>query len=203
MLNISAIRVIELHSETVEQWHLSDVDNSHDGFYGIVCQQHQFNYLLWHQEDIARSPTASDREMADVKRKIDRLNQQRNDWIEKIDDAITEMVAAAAIAPSADARLNTETPGSAIDRLSILALRIYHLREQRDRTDVDAEQRERVAAKLAVAVLQQQELAQSLQELVDDIGCGRRRHRTYRQMKMYNDPKLNPYIYSSALRRTA
>src|SRR6185503_15399300 len=98
-----------------------------------------YNYRLWHEEDKARSPTASDAEIAQVKRAIDKLNQQRNDWIEKLDDWITEELARLHVAAPATAPQNTETLGSTIDRLSILALRIYHLIEQRDRADATAE----------------------------------------------------------------
>ena len=93
--------------------------------------------------------------------------------------------------------LNTETPGSAIDRLSIMALRIYHLREQLERTDVDQQHQEKVENKLAVCLMQQADLSQSLQELLNDIFAGKKRHRTYRQNKMYNDPTLNPYLYAA------
>src|SRR6185503_4385751 len=110
-----------------------------------------YNYRLWHEEDKARSPTASDAEIAQVKRAIDKLNQQRNDWIEKLDDWITEELARRKVTAPSDARQNTETLGSTIDRLSILALRIYHLIEQRDREGATAEHREGVARKLAIA----------------------------------------------------
>ncbi len=102
-----------------------------------VCQQHQFNFLLWHEEDIARSPDVPDDRIAAVKRSIDRYNQQRNDWIEKIDEALIELLAAEGMLPRAGARLNTETPGSAIDRLSIMSLRIYHFEEQLARDGAD------------------------------------------------------------------
>ncbi len=112
----------------------SAIENQYEGFLGLVCQQHQFNYQLWHQEDIARSPTVSDSEIANVKRAIDRLNQLRNDWIERLDDALTRHLEEQSIVASPDAPQNSETPGSIIDRLSILALRIYHL-EETARTD--------------------------------------------------------------------
>ena len=116
--------ITDLHQDLVVRWHHEEVDNTFDGLLGIVCQQFGYNFRLWHQEDIARSPDVSDAEIAQVKRTIDRLDQQRNDWIEKIDDYLTETLEQQQIAPPPDARLNTETPGSVIDRLSILALRI-------------------------------------------------------------------------------
>ena len=104
--------------------------------------------LLWHEEDVARSPDVSDARIAMVKRAIDGYNQQRNDWIERLDEALLEALADAGASPTANARLNTETPGSAIDRLSIMALRIYHLEEQLERTDVDQTHVERVSQRL-------------------------------------------------------
>jgi hypothetical protein len=103
--------------------HAPTPDNPHDGYLGVVCQQHQFNFLLWHEEDIARSPDVPDKRIAAVKRAIDRYNQQRNDWIERIDETLIQVLAGEGVVPRADASLNTETPGSAIDRLSIMSLR--------------------------------------------------------------------------------
>ena len=123
-------QITELQHETVARWHTCSPDNLYDGLLATVCQQHQFNFFLWHEEDIARSPDVSDVRIAAVKRSIDRYNQQRNDWIEKIDECVIERLAAEGILPRAGARLNTETPGSATDRLSVMSLRIYHLEEQ-------------------------------------------------------------------------
>src|SRR5215207_1777028 len=129
--------VNKLHRETVVRWHQQDPDNAYTELLGAICQQHQYNFLLWHEEDIARSPDVSDARIAMVKRAIDGYNQQRNDWIERIDEALVEVLAEQGVRPEAGARLNTETPGSAMDRLSIMSLRIFHLEEQLDRTDVD------------------------------------------------------------------
>lgn len=193
--------IVEMQVDCVARWHHEPIDNpfTKDGMVSsllaTVCQQHQFNYLLWHEEDIARSPDVPDAKIAEVKRNIDRFNQARNDWIEKIDDWITVDLEERSIQSAADAKLNTETPGSAMDRLSIMALRIYHLDEQLTRVDIDQQHREKVNMRLSICRLQQKDLAQSLKELLIDIYSRTKRHRTYRQMKMYNDPTLNPYLY--------
>lgn len=188
--------LLSMHRKTVDHWHDHPIANEFQGILGDICQQHQFNFLLWHEEDKARSTDADDSLIADVKRAIDGYNQQRNDWIEKVDDFITAMLEERNIAPQQNARLNTETPGSVFDRLSILALRIYHMEEQLGRDDVDQAHLESVEQKIAICRLQQEELSNSLQELLEDIFAGTKRHRTYRQLKMYNDPKLNPYLYA-------
>jgi hypothetical protein len=160
-----------------------------------VCQQHQFNFLLWHEEDIARSPDVTDARIASVKRSIDRYNQQRNDWIEKVDEAFTLCLATEGVLPLGGAKLNTETPGSAVDRLSVMSLRIYHLEEQLTRDGADEKHRATVRERLARCQTQHADLSQSLTELLDDIWVGRKQLKVYRQMKMYNDPTLNPYLY--------
>lgn len=189
--------ILALHESTVALWHQEPVRNQYEGWLNLVCQQHIFNYELWHQEDIARSPDVSDQRIAEVKRAIDRFNQQRNDRIESLDDAISDMLATRNISAAADARQNTETPGSAIDRLSIMALRLYHYLEQAERTNVDDEHRARVQQRIQICRAQKADLSRSLEELRDDIFAGRKRHKTYRQMKMYNDPSLNPYLYNA------
>ena len=120
---IHIANIIELQTKMVDRWHRQEIDNPYQGFLQTVCQQLSFNYLLWHAEDIARSPDVGDAEIARVKRSIDRFNQQRNDWIETVDDEITKMLQEEGVATESDAPLNTETPGSAIDRLAIMALR--------------------------------------------------------------------------------
>ena len=200
---IDVPQLTKLLRETVARWHEQEIDNPFEGLQATVCQQHTFNYQLWHEEDIARSPDVSDTEIARVKRSIDRLNQQRNDWIERIDDKITELLKCGDVTTATDAPLNTETPGSTLDRLSILALRVYHLREQLQRKDADEAHFESVEQKLAVCLMQREDLEMSLQQLLNDIFSGKKRHRTYRQFKMYNDPTLNPYLYQARKRATA
>lgn len=198
---IDVKQVTQLHRETVALWHDSPVSNPYSSLMEIVCKQHSFNFLLWHEEDIARSRDVGDARIAEVKRSIDGYNQNRNDWIEKIDDWITEYLQQNLIQAPSSAQLNTETPGSVIDRLSILALRIYHLNEQAERADASPEHIESVQRKIAVCLLQHDDLSISLEQLLGDIGAGRKRHLTYRQFKMYNDPTLNPYLYQAQSRK--
>ncbi len=195
---IDVREITELHRSTVALWHTQEMSNPYQGFLNVVCEQHQFNYLLWHEEDIARSPDVGDERVAQVKRNIDRYNQQRNDRIEKLDDYLVAELAAANIAPAADAKQNTETPGSAIDRLSIMALRLYHMEEQAARSDATPEHKAKVESRLVILREQHADLASNLAELLADIFAGRKRLKVYRQFKMYNDPTLNPYLYKAA-----
>ncbi len=201
MIDVRA--VTELHQTTVHRWHQVGLDNPYGDFLQLVCQQHQRNYLLWHQEDAARTPEADDATIAAVKRSIDALNQQRNDAIEQLDDFLVRKMETWGARPRPRARLNTETPGSVIDRLSILALRIYHMEEQANRVDADEAHRGRCAAKLAILREQHKDLAQSFVELLADISAGRRRLKVYRQFKMYNDPTTNPCVYNAQRRSAA
>jgi hypothetical protein len=190
-------QITALHANTVRLWHSQPVANPHRDLLYVICEEHKYNFLLWHEEDIARSRQASDEQIAQVKRNIDQLNQKRNDWIERIDDALKRTLDERRIVPSAGARWNTETPGAAIDRLSILALRIYHMEEQAERSDATAEHVARVQDKLATLAAQHEDLSTALGDLVSDLFTGRKRLKLYRQMKMYNDPTLNPHLYST------
>lgn len=155
------------------------------------------NYLLWHEEDKARRTDVDDSMIATVKRAIDGYNQQRNDLIEKLDEAILAEVTA--IAPVSDAEaINSETPGSIVDRISITSLKIYHMDEDSRRDDIDAKHRQRSLHRLAVLKLQRYDLYSALRQLLDDYQAGRKRMKLYRQFKMYNDPTLNPEVYRAA-----
>jgi hypothetical protein len=189
--------VLDLHETTVARWHEREIDNPYEGFLELVCRQHQQNFRLWHQEDIARSPEVSNADLAAVKRVIDRLNQQRNDLIERLDDFLIAELSARGAEPRGDARLNTETPGSVIDRLSILALRLHHMEEQACRSDASDDHVAKAKARLEILHEQHRDLAGTLRELLDDLFAGRKRLKVYRQFKMYNDPTMNPYLYAA------
>ena len=199
MISIDSIRA--LHDETTIAWHASLNECELTGIMGLIWQQHRFNFLLWHEEDIARSPNASDAQIAAVKRSIDKLNQSRNDSTELIDYSIAEYLTTQEVVVHASAPLNSETLGSIIDRLSILALRLYHLREQRDRLDISEQLKQSIVEKIKIAEMQQADLSVCLTQLWDDLCQGKKRHRVYRQLKMYNDPNLNPYLYSQELKQ--
>ena len=198
MINVQGITVQEitdLQASTVALWHTQEVANHYTGFLQVVCQQHTYNYLLWHEEDIARSPNVGDERIAQVKRAIDGYNQKRNDAIEQLDAYLLRELAEKKVVPQPTARQNTETPGSTIDRLSILALRRYHMQEQADRKDATEEHLAKVRERLTILAEQHRDLSNSLSELLDDIFAGRKRLKVYFQFKMYNDPTMNPYLY--------
>ena len=139
--------------------------------------------VQWHFEDIIRDPHIDPVEALSLKRRIDRSNQDRTDLVEQIDSYFRLKYSDVQILP--DARLNTESPAWAVDRLSILALKIYHMREQAERTDATAEHREKCGAKLQVLLEQQRDLSLAIDQLLDDIQAGRKYMKVYRQMKMY------------------
>ena len=149
--------------------------------------------VQWHFEDIIRDPHIDPVEALSLKRRIDRSNQDRTDLVEQIDSYFRLKYSDVQILP--DARLNTESPAWAVARLSILALKIYHMREQAERTDATAEHREKCGAKLQVLLEQQRDLSLAIDQLLDDIQAGRKYMKVYRQMKMYNDPSTNPVLY--------
>ena len=149
--------------------------------------------VQWHLEDLIRDPHIDPLEALSLKRRIDRSNQDRTDLVEQIDSYFLHQYSDVNVLP--DARINTESPAWAIDRLSILALKIYHMREQVERTDADKAHQERCRAKLAVLLEQQRDLSTAIDQLLEDIAAGRKYMKTYRQMKMYNDPSTNPVLY--------
>ena len=149
--------------------------------------------VQWHFEDIIRDPHIDPIEALNLKRRIDRSNQDRTDLVEEIDSYFRHKYSEVKTLP--EARLNTESPAWAIDRLSILALKIYHMREQVERDDADDEHRAKCAAKLDVLLEQQQDLGLAIDQLLEDIEAGRKYMKVYRQMKMYNDPSTNPIRY--------
>ncbi|MBQ9147546.1 MAG: DUF4254 domain-containing protein [Rikenellaceae bacterium] len=160
----------------------------------LLYHKNWIDTVQWHLEDIIRDPHIDPVDALNLKRRIDRSNQVRCDMVEYIDSYLLDKYKD--IVPAADARINTETPAWAIDRLSILALKIYHMRAEVERDDVDDEHRAACQAKLDVLIQQQQDLLIAIEELIEDIEAGRKYMKVYRQMKMYNDPSLNPILYA-------
>ncbi|MEO6910484.1 MAG: DUF4254 domain-containing protein [Edaphobacter sp.] len=188
---LDAFSITGMQDERTLAWHGDAQEPKTEGLMGLAVAQHRANFDLWHEEDKARDPKASDAEIAGVKRAIDGLNQRRNDLVEKMD----EFLLAAAGEQDAAAPLHSETPGMMIDRLSILALKIYHTREESERETATEAHRLKNAARLAVLEEQRGDLAQCLDALWAEVLKRTRRFKLYRQMKMYNDPDLNPVVY--------
>lgn len=172
---------------------IAEAPESAQAAWRAIAANHRFNCLLWREEDKARRQDVPASDIAAGKRRIDAYNQQRNDAVEAIDEAL--LAALAGVEPAPDARLSSETAGAMIDRLSILALKIHHMREQTLRLDAGAAHVEACTARLARLAVQRADLAGCLDRLLSEAGEGRAYFKVYRQFKMYNDPALNPCLY--------
>ena len=151
--------------------------------------------VQWHFEDIIRDPQIDPAEALVLKRRIDKSNQDRTDLVEQIDSYFREVYKDVKVLD--DARINTESPAWAVDRLSILALKIYHMKEQVERPEASEEHKAKCQAKLNVLLEQQVDLSTAIDQLLEDIEAGRKYMKVYRQMKMYNDPSTNPVLYAA------
>lgn len=149
--------------------------------------------VQWHYEDIIRDPHIDPVEALSLKRRIDRSNQDRTDLVEQIDGYFYHEYSQVSVLP--DATINTESPAWAVDRLSILALKIYHMHEQVERKDAEEKHKQVCEEKLKVLYEQQKDLSTAIDQLLDDVAAGRKYMKVYRQMKMYNDPSTNPVLY--------
>ena len=159
----------------------------------LLYHKNWIDTVQWQLEDIIRDPQIDPVAALAIKRRIDKSNQDRTDMVEYIDSYLLDKYRD--VEPRPDARLNTETPAWAIDRLSILALKIYHMAREAERTDVGDAHRAACRKKLDVLLAQQVDLSGAIEELIGDIEAGRKYMKTYKQMKMYNDPALNPVLY--------
>lgn len=194
----AAAELAKTQIQQVDDWHVSSPDEldpteATGSLERCAARLHLFNFKLWHEEDKARDPTATDTIIAGVKRTIDSLNQKRNDSIEKTDEAI--LAAISSVQRKPHATMNSETPGSILDRLSINALRIYHMEEEAQRTSATDEHRARCAQRVVLLSEQRRDLVTCLHELFENLQQGTRFMKVYRQMKMYNDPQMNPFLY--------
>ena len=149
--------------------------------------------VQWHYEDIIRDPNIQPDDGMVMKRKIDKSNQHRTDVVEQLDDYYISLFKA--VGANSDAKLNTESPGWVVDRISILCLKIYHMQEQVDRTDADNKHKQQCLNKLNILLEQKEDISKSFNDLLDQVQKGEKQIKVYRQMKMYNDDTLNPVLY--------
>lgn len=190
----------QIFDEVIRKYHLLDeVDQPFSNPY----PEHQLPHLLyrkcwidtvqWHYEDLVRDPNIDPAEALKLKRKIDASNQDRTDFVEFIDSYFLKKYAS--VVPLPNSTINTETPAWAIDRLSILALKIYHMREEAFREGAAEGHRSACQKKLDVLLLQREDLSSAIDQLLSDIESGAKHMKLYKQMKMYNDENLNPVLY--------
>lgn len=197
MFTENANRIFTRAIDDYHRW--DDVDHSIENPFQAGSIDHLLYHkcwidtVQWHLEDIIRNPQIDPREALLIKRRIDKSNQDRTDMVEYVDSYLLDKYKEVKAEPGA--RLNTETPAWAIDRLSILALKIYHMARETERTDVDQAHRAACGKKLDTLLSQQVDLSTAIEELIGDIESGRKYMKTYKQMKMYNDPALNPVLY--------
>jgi len=187
--DLQAIDTLQL-KKTVE-WHQGPYNVSQDGFLQHVEENHYCNFELWHEEDRARRDDKGCRFVYQAKRNIDAWNQKRNDLIEKMDRWLVEDLPDM---PN-DIAMNSETPGMIIDRLSILTLKAFHMKEEAQRESAQRSQRDRCTEKLDIIRRQHADLFEALEQLMADVMKAKRGFRIYSQFKMYNDPALNPELY--------
>lgn len=190
----------KIFNQAIRDYHITDHVNTpinnpydRDSIENRLYLKCWIDTVQWHYEDLIRDPHINAEEGMSLKRRIDHSNQDRTDLVEQIDSYFRQLYSD--VRPAEDATINTESPAWAVDRLSILALKIYHMQEQTERTDASAEHIKKCKAKLAVLLEQQQDLNTAIDQLLDDIKSGHKYMKVYRQMKMYNDPTTNPILY--------
>jgi hypothetical protein len=198
---LDAQQITHLHDQATAQWHqdaawpdsamLAELTDG-TPLIQIVLAHHRANFDLWHEEDKAREPEVSDAHITAVKHAIDRFNQTRNDLVEVMDKILLD----SAGQQNSTAPLHSESPGLILDRLSILALKIFHTAEEVHRASASEDHHRKNVARLALLEEQRSDLTYCLDQLWHQILDGQRRFKLYRQMKMYNDPELNPRVYA-------
>ncbi|HEY8936196.1 MAG TPA: DUF4254 domain-containing protein [Cyclobacteriaceae bacterium] len=199
MLQASAC--YSIFQKSIDDYHIKDnvdtpINNPYTAgsFEALLYHKNWIDTVQWHFEDIIRLPEINPAEALVLKRRIDKSNQDRTDRVEMIDDVFLEQFKD--VKPKAGARINSETPAWLLDRMSILMLKIYHMKEQTLRTDASAEHIAKCKMKLDILMEQKTDMQLAFDELVEDISSGARRFKVYRQMKMYNDASLNPVLYN-------
>ncbi len=192
-----AIKVFE---KSVDDYHIYDdinraASNPYEkkDFEHLLYEKNWIDTVQWHYEDIIRDPDINPQEGMKLKRLIDSSNQNRTEMVEYIDSYFLKLYSS--VSPKSNAKVNTESPAWALDRLSILILKIYHMKEESERKDVSTEHRNNCQKKLDVLIEQRQDLSESIDQLLIDLSTGDKKMRVYKQMKMYNDESLNPVLY--------
>ncbi|WP_367899023.1 DUF4254 domain-containing protein [Leptospira sp. WS58.C1] len=197
-MKLESAKVVEIFKNSVSDWHKEESHSANpfppSSLEFLFYQKNQIDTIQWHVEDEIRRPDLPDKDLVQFKRRIDALNQERTDLVEQIDDQISAMFKSVEKKPNA--RMNSETPAWLIDRMSILELKIYHMKEQTERKDVSPEHIQTCQNKLNVLLEQRADLSKCLDELLDDLAKGDKFYKVYRQMKMYNDKNLNPSLYT-------
>jgi hypothetical protein len=190
----------KIFRQVIEEYHVTNnVDTTPLNPYPFSSLEHLLykknwiDTVQWHLEDIIREPAINPEIALQIKRRIDSSNQERTDVVEFIDDYFLKEYAEVKLLPGAG--LNTESPAWAIDRLSILALKIYHMQQETEREEASEKHREACQKKLNILEEQQKDLSSAIDELLEEISQGKKYMKVYRQMKMYNDPSLNPVLY--------
>lgn len=199
---LKAQEMMALFQLAIEDYHIKDhVDQEFknpfpmDSIQEMLYHKNWIDTVQWHLEDIIRDPNIKPDDALTIKRRIDASNQDRTDMVEQVDDAILALYKD--VKPQSFARLNTESPGWAIDRLSILALKLYHMGIEAGREDISEELQKKNQYKFSVLKIQEEDLCLAIDQLLDDLATGKRTAKVYRQMKMYNDPELNPVLYQN------
>lgn len=197
---LSANACYAVFQKSIDDYHVLDhVDSpltnpfGEGAFESLLYLKNWIDTVQWHLEDIIRLPDINPSEALLIKRRIDKSNQDRTDKVEKMDDYFLELFKG--VTAKAGTRINSETPAWLLDRMSILMLKIFHMKEQTERTDASADHIAKCKIKLEVLLEQQKDMQLAFDELMEDIRNGDRRFKVYRQMKMYNDASLNPMLY--------
>ncbi|MDO4782742.1 MAG: DUF4254 domain-containing protein [Capnocytophaga felis] len=192
-------RAFTIFEESINKYHiLDDVYQPFENPYPsrsiehLLYRKNWIDTVQWHYEDIIRDPEIDPVSALDLKRKIDASNQDRTDTVEYIDSYFLNLYKN--VKPQPDATINTESPAWAIDRLSILALKIYHMQEEVNRPEASTEHKAKCKEKLDILLEQKKDLSLALNQLLEDIEAGKKNMKVYKQMKMYNDEELNPIL---------
>ncbi len=197
---ISVDQYFPIFDACIEQYHIKDsvdqtLENPHKegSFEALLFHKCWIDTVQWHFEDLIREPSIDPKCGMDLKRRIDRSNQKRTDMVEQIDDWFLDSYKE--VTSNSDAKLNTESPAWVVDRLSILALKLYHMQEQANRTDADEAHKQKSQARLDILLEQKDDLTTAFGQLLEEYTAGSKIMKVYRQMKLYNDPNTNPALY--------